>query len=189
MATARVTRGKSANAVLALRVRARKMVHMVKWKNQLLPKTAITIRLSLLSLIVMAVFGRSWFFHFTMWTIFLALTLSANTAFADFPRVTRAVAMSDYLPHVFTLRGRRLLFSAGIYGLTGPTAIILIIFSSDIDKMISLYAIGAFLAFTLSQAGMVMHWKKQPGEHKGRYWHMFVNGTGAVATGITTVIR
>jgi amino acid transporter len=143
---------------------------------------------SLLSLIVMAVFGRSWFFHFTMWTIFLALTLSANTAFADFPRVARAVAMNDYLPHVFTLRGRRLLFSAGIYALTGLTTIILIIFSSDIDKMISLYAIGAFLAFTLSQAGMVMHWKKQPGEHRGRYWHMFVNGTGAVATGITTVI-
>jgi amino acid transporter len=143
---------------------------------------------SLLSLIVMAVFGRSWFFHFTMWTIFLALTLSANTAFADFPRVTRAVAMSDYLPHVFTLRGRRLLFSAGIYALTALTAIILIIFSSDIDKMIALYAIGAFMAFTLSQAGMVMHWKKQPGEHRGRYWHMFVNGTGAVATGITTII-
>jgi amino acid transporter len=143
---------------------------------------------SLLSLIVQAVFGRSWFFHFTMWSIFLALTLSANTAFADFPRVTRAVAMNDYLPHVFTLRGRRLLFSHGIYALTLLTAIILIIFGGDIDNIISLYAIGAFLAFTLSQAGMVVHWKKLPGEHSGRYWHMFVNGTGAVATGITTLI-
>jgi amino acid transporter len=143
---------------------------------------------TLLSLIVQAVFGRNWFFHFTMWTIFLALVLSANTAFADFPRVTRAVAMSDYLPHVFTLRGRRLLFSAGIYALTALTAIILLKFSGDIDRLISLYAIGAFLAFTLSQAGMVMHWKKQGGQHKGRYWHMFVNGTGAVATGITTII-
>jgi hypothetical protein len=143
---------------------------------------------SLLSLIVMAVFGRSWFFHFTMWSIFLALTLSANTAFADFPRVTRAVAMNDYLPHVFTLRGRRLLFSHGIYALTLLTAIILVMFGGNIDNIISLYAIGAFLAFTLSQAGMVVHWKKQPGEHKGRYWHMFINGTGALATGITTVI-
>ena len=143
---------------------------------------------SLLSLIVAAVFGRSWFFHFTMWSIFLALTLSANTAFADFPRVTRAVAMNDYLPHVFTLRGRRLLFSHGIYALTILTAIILIIFGGNIDNIISLYAIGAFLAFTLSQAGMVVHWKKQPGEHPGRYWHMFVNGTGAVATGVTTLI-
>ena len=143
---------------------------------------------SLLLLIVMAVFGRSWFFHFTMWSIFLALTLSANTAFADFPRVTRAVALNDFLPHVFVLRGRRLLYSYGIYALTAMTAIILIKFSGNIDNIISLYAIGAFLAFTLSQAGMVVHWKKQTGEHKGRIWHMLVNGTGAVATGITTLI-
>ncbi len=143
---------------------------------------------SLLSLIVMAVFGRSWFFHFTMWSIFLALTLSANTAFADFPRVTRAVAMNDYLPHVFIVRGRRLLYSYGIYALSILTAIILVLFGGNIDSIISLYAIGAFLAFTLSQAGMVVHWKKQEAGHKGRYWHMLVNGTGAVATGITTVI-
>src|ERR1039458_543500 len=195
MATARATRGKSAKAVLALTVIMGTLVIMLFGTAWLAKKYGIMAMdptlpgyQSLLSLIVMAVFGRSWFFHFTMWTIFLALTLSANTAFADFPRVTRAVAMNDYLPHVFTLRGRRLLFSAGIYALTGLTAVILLKFSSDIDKMISLYAIGAFLAFTLSQAGMVMHWKKQPDEHRGRYWHMFVNGTGAIATGATTLI-
>jgi amino acid transporter len=143
---------------------------------------------SLLSLIVKAVFGRGWFYHFTMWSVFLALCLSANTAFADFPRLTRAIALNDYLPHIFVLRGRRLLFSYGIYALTTLTAIILIMFDGRTDRLISLYAIGAFLAFTLSQAGMVMHWRKQEGEHKGRHWHMFVNGTGAIATGITTVI-
>src|ERR1035437_134065 len=143
---------------------------------------------SLLSLIVMAVFGRGWFFHITMWSVFLALCLSANTAFADFPRVTRAVAMNDFLPHVFVLRGRRLLYSYGIYALTFLTAVILIKFSSNIDNIISLYAIGAFLAFTLSQAGMVVHWKKQGDSHKGRRWHMCVNGIGAIATGITTLI-
>jgi amino acid transporter len=144
---------------------------------------------SLLSLIVLAIFGHSWFYHFTMWSVFLALCLSANTAFADFPRLTRAIAMNDYLPHVFILRGRRLLFSHGIYALTGFTAILLIAFDGRVDLLISLYAIGAFLAFTLSQAGMVMHWKKEdPSSHKGRYWHMFVNGTGAIATGITTII-
>jgi amino acid transporter len=143
---------------------------------------------SLLSLIVMAVFGRTWFYHLTMWSVFLALCLSANTAFADFPRLTRAIAMNDYLPHVFILRGRRLLFSHGIYALTGLTAILLIMFDGVVDRLISLYAIGAFLAFTLSQAGMVMHWKREGQEHKGRFWHMFVNGTGAIATGITTVI-
>jgi amino acid transporter len=143
---------------------------------------------SLLSLIVMAVFGRGWFFHITMWSVFLALCLSANTAFADFPRLTRAIALNDFLPHVFVLRGRRLLFSGGIYALTALTAILLIAFRGRTDWLISLYAIGAFLAFTLSQAGMVMHWKKHQGEHKGRHWHMFVNGTGAIATGITTII-
>src|ERR1019366_9173759 len=90
--------------------------------------------------------------------------------------------------HVFTMRGRRLLFSHGIYALTGLTTIILIMFGGVTDRLISLYAIGAFMAFTLSQAGMVMHWKKEGPEHKGRGWHMFVNGTGAIATGITTVI-
>ena len=83
---------------------------------------------SLLSLIVMAVFGRGWFFHFTMWSVFLAFCLSANTAFADFPRLTRAIAMNDFLPHVFVMRGRRLLFSYGIYALTAMTAVLLITF-------------------------------------------------------------
>jgi amino acid transporter len=143
---------------------------------------------SLLSLLVKAVFGRGWFYLVTMGSVFLALALSANTAFADFPRLTRAIAMHDYLPHVFILRGRRLLFSHGVYALTGFTALILIAFGGVTDKLIPLYAIGAFLAFTLSQAGMVMHWKNEEGDHKGRAWHMFVNGIGAVATGVTTII-
>ena len=143
---------------------------------------------SLLSLLVTAVFGRGWFYFVTMGSVLIALALSANTAFADFPRLTRAIALHDYLPHVFTLRGRRLLFSHGIYALTGFTAVILILFMGVTDRLIPLYAIGAFLAFTLSQAGMVMHWKKQPGEHKGRAWHILVNGTGALATGITTLV-
>ena len=143
---------------------------------------------SLLSLLVKAVFGKGWFYLLTMGSVFLALALSANTAFADFPRLTRAIAMRDHLPHVFILRGRRLLFSHGVYALTGFTAVILIIFKGVTDKLIPLYAIGAFLAFTLSQAGMVVHWRKQEGVHKDRGWHMFVNGIGAVATGLTTII-
>ena len=142
---------------------------------------------SLLSLLVTAVFGRGWFYFTTMGAVLLALALSANTAFADFPRLVRAIAQHDYLPHVFILRGRRLLFSHGIYALTGFTAVILILFDGVTDKLIPLYAIGAFLAFTLSQAGMVVHWKRS-NEHAGRLWHMFVNGTGAVATGITTCV-
>jgi amino acid transporter len=143
---------------------------------------------SMLSLLVKSVFGRSWAYFLTMGSVFLALALSANTAFADFPRLTRAIAMQDHLPHVFILRGRRLLFSHGVYALTGFTAIILIIFGGITDKLIPLYAIGAFLAFTLSQAGMVQHWRNEDASHKGRLWHMFVNGAGAVATGFTTII-
>jgi amino acid transporter len=143
---------------------------------------------SLLSLLVTAVFGRGWFYFLTMGSVLLALALSANTAFADFPRLTRAIALHDYLPHVFVLRGRRLLFSHGVYALTGLTAVILILFKGVTDRLIPLYAIGAFLAFTLSQAGMVMHWKNDKNNHQGRVWHMLVNGTGAFATGATTIV-
>jgi amino acid transporter len=142
---------------------------------------------SLLSLLVTVVLGRGWFYYLTMGSVLLALALSANTAFADFPRLTRAIATHDYLPHVFILRGRRLLYSHGIYALTGFTAVILILFGGVTDRLIPLYAIGAFLAFTLSQAGMVVHWLKME-KHPGRLWHAFVNGVGAVATGITTIV-
>jgi amino acid transporter len=143
---------------------------------------------SVLSILTIAVFGRGWFYYLTMASILAALSLSANTAFADFPRLARAIAAHEYLPHVFLLRGRRLLFSHGIYALTGFTAIILILFDGVTDRLIPLYAIGAFLAFTLSQAGMVVHWMKAEGGYKKHWWHMFVNGFGALATGLTTIV-
>jgi amino acid transporter len=143
---------------------------------------------SVLSMMVAAVFGRGWFYQLTMASVLAALALSANTAFADFPRLTRMIAMNDYLPHVFLIRGRRLLYSHGVYALTGLTAVLLILFGGVTDRLIPLFAIGAFLAFTMSQAGMVVHWWKQGPEHKLRGWHMFVNGLGAVATGLTLLV-
>jgi amino acid transporter len=142
---------------------------------------------SVLSILTAAVFGRGWFYYLTSASVLAALSLSANTAFADFPRLAKAIAIHDYLPHVFILRGRRLLFSHGVYALTGFTALILILFGGITDRLIPLYAIGAFLAFTLSQAGMVVHWMKME-KHPGRLWHMFVNGVGAIATGITLLV-
>jgi amino acid transporter len=142
---------------------------------------------SVLSIEVAAVFGRKWFYFLTMGSVLAALSFSANTAFADFPRMARAIAGKDFLPHVFLLRGRRLLFSHGIYALTGFTALILIIFQGVTDDLIPLYAIGAFLAFTLSQAGMVRHWHKTL-DAPHRHIKMFVNGLGAVATGITLCV-
>jgi amino acid transporter len=139
---------------------------------------------SVLSMLTRAVMGRGWFYFLTIGSVLVVLALSANTAFADFPRLTRAIAGDDYLPHVFLLRGRRLLYSWGIYVLVALTATLLIVFGGVTDRLIPLYAIGAFLAFTLSQAGMVMHWKRQ-GNAAGR---MLVNGIGAVATGVTAIV-
>jgi amino acid transporter len=141
---------------------------------------------SVLSMLLGAVMGRGWFYYVTIASILLVLSLSANTAFADFPRLTRSIAMNDYLPHVFIVRGRRLLYSHGVYALIGLTAVLLILFKGVTDRLIPLYAIGAFTAFTLSQAGMVMHWRRVKGPHYAT--HVFVNGLGAVATGITTLV-
>jgi hypothetical protein len=94
--------------------------------------------------------------------------------------------MYDYLPHVFLIRGRRLMYSHGIYALVGFTALLLIVFGGITDRLIPLFAIGAFLAFTLSQAGMVMHWKRVGGA--GAAHRMVVNGVGAVATGLTLIV-
>ena len=139
---------------------------------------------SVLSMLTRAVMGHGWFYYLTIASILLVLALSANTAFADFPRLTRAIAHKNYLPHVFLLRGRRLLYSWGIYVLVALTATLLIIFGGVTDRLIPLYAIGAFLAFTLSQAGMVVHWMRN-----GRPpLRMMINGIGAVATGITTLV-
>ena len=142
---------------------------------------------SVLSITVAAVFGRNWFYYFTMGSVLAALSFSANTAFADFPRMARTIAMKDYMPHVFLLKGRRLLFSHGIYALTGLTALILIMFDGNTGALLPLYAIGAFLAFTLSQAGMVKHWLNEPNA-PNRGVKLFLNGLGAVATGIALVI-
>jgi amino acid transporter len=139
---------------------------------------------SVLSMLTRAVLGRGWFYYVTIASVLLVLALSANTAFADFPRLTRAIALDDYMPRVFLIRGRRLLYSWGIYVLVALTALLLIIFGGVTDRLIPLYAIGAFLAFTLSQAGMVMHWRRQRGSHL----RMAVNAVGAVATGITTLV-
>jgi hypothetical protein len=141
---------------------------------------------SILSQLTAAVMGRGWFYYVTIASILAVLALSANTSYADFPRLTRAIAQRDYLPHVFLIRGRRLLYSHGIYALVGFTGLLLIVFGGVTDRLIPLFAIGAFLAFTLSQAGMVMHWRREGGP--GHRHRMAVNGIGAVATGITTVI-
>src|SRR5690242_2675418 len=141
---------------------------------------------SILSMLTSAVFGKGFFYYVTIGSILLVLSLSANTAFADFPRLCRAIAQNNYLPHAFRFRGRRLVYSYGIVTLGLLTALLLIFFDGVTDKLIPLYAVGAFLAFTLSQAGMVVHWYKKRGHH----WlkSALVNGLGAFVTGITVCV-
>jgi len=141
---------------------------------------------SVLSMLTSAVFGKGFFYYLTIGSILVVLSLSANTAFADFPRLCRAIAQNNYLPHVFGYRGRRLVYTYGIVVLAVLCGGVLVLFGGVTDRLIPLYAVGAFLAFTLSQAGMVMHWRKNRGPH----WlkSALVNALGALVTGITTVV-
>jgi amino acid transporter len=141
---------------------------------------------SVLSMLVGAVAGKGVFYYISMASILTILALSANTAFADFPRLCRAIAQNNYLPHSFATRGRRLVYTQGIVTLAVLSGLLLIMFGGVTDRLIPLFAVGAFLAFTLSQAGMVGHWKRLGGP--GAVRNMIVNGVGAVATGITVVI-
>jgi amino acid transporter len=141
---------------------------------------------SLLSMLIAAVFGKGVFYYLTIASILFVLSLSANTAFADFPRLCRAISQNNYLPHAFGYRGRRLVYTYGIAVLAVLTGFLLIAFGGVTDRLIPLYAVGAFLAFTLSQFGMVMHWRKNRGPH----WlkSALVNGLGGTVTGITVLV-
>jgi amino acid transporter len=141
---------------------------------------------SVLSMLIAAVAGKGVFYWVSIASILAVLSLSANTAFADFPRLSRAIAQNNFLPHGLALRGRRLVFVQGIYALAVLAGALLIVFGGVTDRLIPLYAVGAFLAFTLSQAGMVMHWKKAGGGGSGK--SMAVNALGAIATGITVLV-
>ncbi len=139
---------------------------------------------SVLSMLLRAITGRGVFYYLAIGSILLVLSLSANTAFADFPRLCRIIARDSYLPHSFASTGRRLVYSNGIYVLAMLTGGLLTLFGGVTDRLIPLYAVGAFMAFTLSQAGMVRHWIRVGGG-----WHnIFVNGLGAAATSVTTLV-
>lgn len=141
---------------------------------------------SVLSQLLAAVAGKNVFYYVAIGSILIVLALSANTAFADFPRLCRAMAEDSYLPSSFANRGRRLVYSQGIVVLGILCGVLLIVFGGVTDRLIPLFAVGAFMAFTLSQAGMVVHWKRTRGP--GWRHSMFVNGLGAVATGITVLV-
>ncbi len=144
---------------------------------------------SVISQMLNAIVGHGGLYYITLASVLAVLILSANTSYAGFPRLCRLVALDGYLPHVFALLGRRLVYTVGILFLTGLCAILLVGFKGITDALIPLYAVGAFLAFTLSQSGMVMHWRRlaKEGENKqkaGAGGALFINALGAVCTAL-----
>jgi amino acid transporter len=142
---------------------------------------------NVLSMVTAAVAGKGIFYDVTMFSVLLVLCLSANTSFADFPRLCRMIARDDYLPHSLATRGRRLVFSQGIWALAILAGLLLILFRGVTDRLIPLFAVGAFMAFTLSQAGMVGHWRRTASGFEAARG-MLINGIGALATGITVLV-
>jgi len=142
---------------------------------------------SVLSQLLGAIAGRNWFYFLSMAAIFSVLALSANTSFAGFPRMCRLMALDEYLPESFAWRGRRLVYNAGILSLAVLAAILLLVFRGVTNGLIPLFAIGALLSFTLSQAGMVGHWRARLREPHARR-ALLVNAVGATATALTVVI-
>ncbi len=130
--------------------------------------------------------GRSVLYYAVQGATMLILVLAANTAYADFPRLASIVARDRFLPRQFMNQGDRLAFSNGIVILSGLAAVLLVVFGGDTHALIPLYMIGVFVSFTLSQAGMVIHWRRlrEPGWRSSAA----VNGVGAVVTGVVLVI-
>ena len=116
------------------------------------------------------------------------LTLSAETSYADFPRLASLLARDKFLPNVFSFRGDRLAFSVGIIFLSVLASILLIVFQGNTNALINLFAVGVFMSFTLSQGGMVLHWWRLRGTHKGWRRSMIINGTGAVTTLLVALV-
>ena len=136
-------------------------------------------------MLVGAVMGRGVFYYLTIGSVVAVLALSANTSFADFPRVCRVLAEDRFLPDSFAIRGRRLVYSQGIIVLAVLSGVLLVVFEGITDRLIPLFAIGALVAFTMSQAGMVAHWRREGGR-QARH-SLPINLVGAVTTGITAV--
>jgi amino acid transporter len=145
---------------------------------------------SVLSQLTAALVGHGVLYYIAIGSVLMVLSLSANTSFADLPRLCSMIAKDGYLPVPFATLGRRLVFSVGIIFLAITAALLLIAFGGITDRLIPLFAVGAFLAFTLSQSGMVVHWWKarNESEHHSPQAKLIINTIGAVATGIALVI-
>ncbi len=133
-----------------------------------------------------AVFGETPIYYAIQAATMLILILAANTSYADFPRLSSILARDRFLPRQLANQGDRLVFSNGVLVLAGLASLLLIIFRGDTHALIPLYAVGVFLSFTLSQAGMVAHWLVLKGE--GWVHRALVNGVGAITTAVALAV-
>ena len=144
---------------------------------------------TVISQIARTLFGAHTPFHYLIQlsTAFL-LVLAANTAFAGFPRLASILGKDRFLPRQFQYRGDRLAYSFGIMVLAVLAAALVLGFEGSVTNLIPLYTVGVFIAFTLSQSGMVVHWWRLRGEVRGWRWRAGLNGMGALATGVVAII-
>ena len=142
---------------------------------------------TVLSQVARHVFGAGLVYYMFQYATFAILVLAANTAFADFPRLSSILARDRFMPRQFAARGDRLAFSNGIIALAAVAAVLIWAFRGQTSALIPLYAIGVFVCFTLSQAGMVMHWVRS--RAPGWKWRAALNGLGAVATAVVSLIQ
>jgi amino acid transporter len=141
---------------------------------------------SIISQVALGVFGQNAAYYVFQIATMGILVVAANTAFADFPRLSSLLARDSFMPHGFTHRGDRLAFSSGILFLGGLSVFLLVVFKGNVDSLIHLYAVGVFLAFSMSNSGMVVHWWKSRG--KGWKTSLAINAVGAVLTGAILII-
>ncbi len=141
---------------------------------------------TVVSQIARRVFGSGLLYYLIQAATALILVLAANTSFADFPRLSSLLARDRFVPRQFATLGERLVFSNGILVLAGFAALLLVVFRGETHALIPLYAVGVFISFTLSQSGMVRYWWRRRGP--GWRHRLAINGTGALATGIVTIV-
>ncbi len=141
---------------------------------------------AMLVLIAEQVFGHGFMYYYITITTFVILIMAANTAYSGFPLLLAVMAKEGFVPRQLSMKGDRLSYSNGILLLSSVAAVLIIIFRADVTSLIGLYAIGVFISFTLSQAGMLRKWLTI----KGKNWvpKAFINGLGAVVTTVAVLI-
>ena len=149
---------------------------------QIGPRTGQTVLSQIMAMSV----GRGWAYYIISITITVVLALAANTSFGGLPVLASLVARDNYLPHLFTIRGDRQTFGNGILVLTVMAGALLVAVDGNTNTLIPLFAIGVFIGFTLSQAGLVVHWWREP--PTGWRRRATINGFGACITAIATVV-